>query len=42
MSQTKNANDVLKEILNILSLISEKPKDSLEFNLDYLKKQQIR
>ena len=42
MSQTNNANDALKEILNILSLISENSKDALEFNLDDFTKIEIR
>lgn len=42
MSESNYANNILKEILNILSLIIEKTKDSFELSLDYKKKSEIR
>lgn len=42
MSEAHFANDVLREILNILSLISGKTKDTLDFSLGYVKKSEIR
>ena len=42
MSESNYANNILKEILNILSLLSEKTKDSFILSLDYHNKSEIR
>ena len=42
MSATYEAKDILKEILNILSLICGKSKKALYFNLGEEKKSEIR